>query len=88
MPRRFIFAALSAVLALAGAWSVLWVFSSASLACMACDCSYSLFHEVWRCRQPYYAMLGAALTVPGAIACLVLAIRRKPRLREAVEESP
>ena len=77
--RRAIFAALSAVLGLAAIYCILWVFSSASLACTACDCSYSLFHETPRCRQPYYAMLGAGFTGLGAIACLVLAIRSKPK---------
>ena len=79
MTRRALFGALSVVLGIGAIWCVLWVFSSASLACTACDCSYSLFHAIPRCRQPYYAMLGAALTGLGAIACLVLAIRSKPK---------
>jgi hypothetical protein len=77
--RRAIFAVTSGVLGLATIYCILWVFSSASLACTACDCSYSLFHDSPRCRQPYYAMLGAAFTGLGAIACLVLAIRSKPK---------
>ena len=79
MTRRALFAALAVVLGLAAFWCVLWMFSSASLACTACDCTYSLFHEIPRCRQPYYAMLGAAFSGLGTIACLVLAIRSKPK---------
>ena len=78
MTRRALYATLSAAFGLAAVWFLLWMFSSASLACTACDCSYSLFHEIPRCRQRYYAMIGAAATGIGAIACLVFALRNKP----------
>jgi hypothetical protein len=42
---------------LAGIYCALWIVSSASLACTACNCSYSLFASSLRCRQPYIAML-------------------------------
>jgi hypothetical protein len=48
-------------LVLAGLYCVLWIYSSASLACMACNCSYSLFAASFRCRQPYIAMILAAV---------------------------
>jgi len=47
---------------LVGLYCVLWVFSSASLACVACNCSYSLFAKSFRCRQPYVAMILAAIS--------------------------
>jgi hypothetical protein len=79
MTRRAVFASISIVLGLGAIWCVLWVFSSASLACTACDCTYSLFHDIPRCRQPYYAMLGAAFTGLAAIVCFILAVRSKPK---------
>lgn len=76
MARRIMFIALSVIFVLATGWCALWILSSASLACQACDCSYSLFHEIPRCRQPYYAMIGAGASALAAVACIVLAIRR------------
>ena len=49
------------VFILAGLYCVLWIFSSASLACTACNCTYSLFASSFRCRQPYIAMILAAV---------------------------
>ena len=46
-----------AVLLLGSAYCLLWVLSSASLACAACNCDYALFAEQVRCRQPYIAAL-------------------------------
>jgi hypothetical protein len=77
MTRRTLYAVLAAAFGLAAVSFLLWMFSSASLACTACDCTYSLFHEMPRCRQPYYAMVGAAATGIAAVACLVLALRTK-----------
>ena len=79
MTMRALYVALAVALALAAVWCVLWLFSSASLACQACDCMYAFFHEIPRCRQPSYAMFGALVAGVGAIVCVILAIRRKPK---------
>lgn len=42
---------------LAALYCVLWMIGSASLACTACDCHYSLFAATFRCRQPPLAGL-------------------------------
>ncbi len=67
---------LSGVLVLAAAYCGLWFFSSASLACTACNCEYSLFHEHFRCRQPYLAILGVVFSLGLSIASYVMARRR------------
>ena len=36
-------------------FSILWFFSSTSLASGFCNNEFSLFHEYFRCRQPYIA---------------------------------
>jgi len=46
----------SVLLFLVSWWALLWVFSSASLTVIVCD-NYSLFHEEFRCRQPYIAQI-------------------------------
>jgi hypothetical protein len=38
--------------ALASAYSLLWSYTAASLACTTCNCTYSLFAAAFRCRQP------------------------------------
>lgn len=38
-------------------WSLMWLFSSTSLASEFCSNSFSLFHEEFRCRQPYLAVI-------------------------------
>jgi len=37
----------------ASVWFALWFFSSSSLASGFCNSNFSLFHEHFRCRQPY-----------------------------------
>lgn len=49
---------LLALIALAvSLWSLLWFFSSSSLASGFCKNEFSLFHESFRCRQPYIAII-------------------------------
>ncbi len=74
MSRRVVFIFFAAAFSLVAVWCLMWVFSSTSLACTACDCVYSLFHENPRCRQPYFAMIGSALAALAAIVCIVVAI--------------
>jgi predicted signal transduction protein with EAL and GGDEF domain len=80
MNRRLIYVASRiaiAILLLASVYCVMWIFSSASLACTACNCEYSLFAEHMRCRQPVIAEI---LTVV-LIACAAMLWRavRPPR---------
>ena len=58
---RLIGSLTAVVFIVAGLYCVLWIFSSASLACTACNCTYSLFSSTFRCRQPYVAMILAAV---------------------------
>ncbi len=38
-------------------WCLMWVFSSSSLASDYCESNFSLFHEEFRCKQPYIASI-------------------------------
>jgi hypothetical protein len=57
----------ASVLLLATGYCALWVLSSSHLAMMHCDNNFSLFHEEFRCRQPYIALIGIAITLPSSI---------------------
>jgi hypothetical protein len=49
--------ALGVIALLVSMWGFLWMISSASLASGYCKGDFSLFHEAFRCRQPYLAMI-------------------------------
>jgi len=74
---RFTCACAATAFTLFAVWSLLWMFSSASLACLACDCSYSLFAVEPRCRQPTVALLTCIGSVGAAVWAGVVAIRSK-----------
>ena len=74
------------VFILAGLYCVLWIFSSASLACTACNCTYSLFASSFRCRQPYMAMILAALFF-GLAVWIKLYTRRLSASRSSTREA-
>ena len=77
MSRRtmyFVSFAFAALLTACGLYCVLWIFSSADLAFVACHNTYSLFSQYPRCRQPYVAMILA--TVFLALA-LIVALRAR-----------
>jgi hypothetical protein len=57
------FSVLFALLMACFAWFVLWFFSSSSMACLECNCNYSLFSETFRCKQPILALIGVAMSV-------------------------
>jgi hypothetical protein len=61
---------LAGVLLLSGLYCVLWLVASSSLACVACNCSYSLFAENLRCRQPALAGILALASFAGAAALI------------------
>jgi hypothetical protein len=55
--KPYAFFLVGGILLLASLWSLLWIFSSASLASSFCDSKFDLFHEHFRCRQPYIASI-------------------------------
>jgi hypothetical protein len=63
--------------ALAGIYCLLWALSSSSLACTACNCSYSLWAENARCRQPPVALLLSLFTF--SVAAVMAVFGRKSR---------
>lgn len=65
------YAVVGAVLVLAGLYCSLWIMSSASLACTACNCEYSLFAPTFRCRQPVIAIILAVGAFGGALAAFI-----------------
>ena len=58
-------------------WSVMWIFSSASLASGFCEGQFNLFHEHFRCRQPYIASILFLLLLAVSIILFVLGRRSK-----------
>ena len=56
-PARWLYFTGSLLSALASAYNLLWMISSASLASGYCRNSFSLFAEELRCRQPQIAMI-------------------------------
>ena len=52
-------------------WCLMWVFSSSSLASGYCENNFSLFHEEFRCKQPYIASI---LFLASIVNCGVLFI--------------
>jgi hypothetical protein len=72
VPPKYVWFGLATLSLLAAGWSLLWVISSASLACQACDCTYSLFADNPRCRQPVIAeILFAAFFLVAIVAAIV-----------------
>ena len=63
--------AISLIFFLVSGWGFLWMLSSSSLASEFCVNEFSLFHEDFRCRQPYLAVL---LWVISGVACLALLV--------------
>ena len=62
----------------AAVWAALWAMSSSSsLACVECNCSYALFADNWRCRQPALASILAIISLGVAVLALVLGFRRR-----------
>ena len=69
--------AASTMLVLAALYCGLWFFSSSSLACVECNCSYSLFAANARCLQPYLAVLLAVGSL--VLSVLVAVAGRRPK---------
>jgi hypothetical protein len=64
--------AVSALLLACAGYCALWFVSSASLACVACNCEYSLLASQLRCRQPVIAGVLAVALLLGSAAAAVL----------------
>lgn len=64
----------SVVLLLVSLWFLMWIFSSASLASGYCKNDFSLFHEEFRCRQPYIALIGFLVSSLSSIAMFIAGI--------------
>ena len=62
----------SALLLAYAGYCALWFVSSASLACDACNCEYSLLASQLRCRQPVIAGVLAVALLVGSTAFAVL----------------
>lgn len=63
------------------AWvGFVWMLSSASLAALPCDFDFSLFHERYRCRQPWLAVM---LWVTAGLASLRLLVKGLKTLKAA-----
>ena len=77
--------AVSAMLLASAGYCALWFVSSASLACVACNCEYSLLASQLRCKQPVIAGLLATALLLGSAALAILGYRvaRQPRSSDA-----
>ena len=62
------------LLLLLAVWSFLWIFSSSHLAHDFCNGQFSLFHEQFRCKQPFVAMLLSFGSICGAVTALVFGV--------------
>src|SRR5437868_8731819 len=60
----------------ASLWSLMWFFSSASLASGFCNNQFSLLHEHFRCRQPYLAIISFAVLGLISLTSFVIGVRR------------
>lgn len=74
---RLINCLIALILFIAATYCALWAFSSGSLALVYCDNEFSLFHEEFRCRQPYIASIGVLLLLPSSIFFLWKAIKSR-----------
>ncbi|MDG5499366.1 hypothetical protein [Marinobacter sp. BGYM27] len=63
-------------------WGLLWMFSSSSLATLACDGSFSLFHEQAHCRQPPIALMLWVSSGVLSLVFLVFGVRNISAKRE------
>ena len=55
--KSYVYFFIGIILLLAFLWSLMWFFSSASLASGYCNNEFDLFHKDFRCRQPYIAVV-------------------------------
>jgi hypothetical protein len=75
--RHLVLRVIAGVLLFASFYCFLWILSSASLACTACDCHYSLFAPTFRCRQPLIAEILTGLFLISAVTIFVMTRKRR-----------
>ena len=83
MSRRtmyFVSLAVAALLTACGLYCVLWIFSSADMAFVACDNRFSLFSPNPRCRQPYVAIILATVFLGMALIVALRARQSRKRI--------
>ena len=76
----------SVVLFIAALWFLMWIFSSASLASGYCNNKFTFFHEEFRCRQPYIALIGFFVTGLLAVVAIILGILNWKKQRLAARK--
>lgn len=69
-------------------WSLLWVYSSASLNCIACDCRYRLLHDNVRCREPVIAEILCLILGSVAVTFLCLGIHALREVKQERDATP
>ncbi len=84
--KTFIYFVFGIIFFLASIWCLMWIFSSASLASEFCLNQFNLFHEDFRCKQPYIASIGFLLTGIGSLILFVFGIRRITRKADKLGE--
>ena len=72
--------AVAALLTVCGLYCALWIFSSADMAFVTCDNTFSLFSLNPRCRQPYIAMILATVFLALALTIALRARRSYKRI--------
>lgn len=78
----------SAICFLGAIWSLLWMYSSASLNCITCDCRYTFFHDDVRCRQPVIAEVLCLLLGGVALVFLCLGVRALREVKQQRNATP
>ncbi|MES2538375.1 MAG: hypothetical protein V4632_21155 [Pseudomonadota bacterium] len=63
----------------ASLWSLLWLFSSASLAGGFCNNHFSLLHKHFLCRQPYLAIISCGVLGLISLILFVIGLRQFKR---------
>lgn len=73
--KLFCFISIGILSLVASIWEALWIFSSASLASDFCKSNFGLFHENFRCRQPYPVIIAALIFMSIFLGCAYLSVR-------------
>lgn len=77
--KKYIYFIFSFVFLVVSLWGLMWVFSSVSLASGFCENEFDLFHESFRCRQPYIAAVLFIFSTLTSIVLLVFGVRNRKK---------
>ncbi len=77
--KKVVYYFLSASFLFSAVWGVMWFFSSSSLASSFCENQFSLFHELFRCRQPYLAIILSITSIALFFTMIILGMKNKKR---------